>query len=109
MASIKLTPSRRVLAARRNGRLGGLATAKNSSQEFLEERARKAGEAVRENYGVEYYGHIARSHRNRKSTKKVIKEVVNEIISPPQAAPNTIENVTPLQLMQAAAKSCSGN
>lgn len=99
--------SRRVLAARRNGRLGGLATANNSTKEFLELRASKAGDANRERYGVEYYSHIARRPRKMNTVKRATKEIIETIV-PSQEIPQS-GNINTVQLMQAAAKSVSGN
>jgi len=90
--------SRRVQAARRNGRLGGLATANNHSPEFLEARASKAGTTNCERYGVGYYSHIARGPRKKTSTRQRIKEVtetISTVVTPESS---------PLQLMQEAAK-----
>lgn len=59
------TESRRSIAARENGRKGGLATAKRATQQWLHERATKGGEATRDLYSVDYYRHINQQRRVR--------------------------------------------
>jgi hypothetical protein len=87
--------SRRVLAARKNARLGGLKTASTHSAEFLEERASKAGNATRDTYGNEFYGYIARQRKpSRVAQKEVIKEITNSVKEPS----------TTTELMSAAVK-----
>lgn len=92
--------SRRVLASRKNGRLGGLKTASTHSAEFLEERASKAGNATRDTYGNEYYSFIAKQ-RNNKSSKQVQKEIIQEVTN------SVKEPSTTTELMQAAVKNLS--
>ena len=87
--------SRRVLAAKQNGRLGGLKTASTHSAEFLEERASKAGSATRDTYGNSYYSHIA---SNRKSSRQVQKEVIQSVTNSVKEPNSTVE------LMQASVK-----
>lgn len=95
----KLQPSRRALAARQNGRLGGLKTAQTQSQEFLEERATKAGLSTRTRYGIEYYRYLRNINPSKprtKTTNQKIKEVIREII------PNAETLPSPKELMKAA-------
>lgn len=90
--------SRRALAARRNGRLGGLATASTHSQEFLEQRASKAGQANRDRYGKDFYRYLAQQPRTRKTHSDIQKEIISDI------SPDIKDNPTTVELMQAAAK-----
>src|SRR5215469_7896093 len=95
----KVSP--RVLAARRNGRLGGLATANKSTPEFLEQRASKAGSVNSERYGTQFYSHIARQPRKKShSRKQIITNIVQSI------APDVTQagNISALELMQSATK-----
>lgn len=77
------TLSKRSLAARRNGRLGGIARAKNNSPEVLEEISRIAGSATRDTYGNSYYSYLAKKRPTRKSQhKNLIKEITKSNITP---------------------------
>lgn len=71
MATSAVGPSRRAQVARLNGRLGGLATARNHTPEFLERRSSKAGSANRDRYGSDYYRFLVslRKHRKKKSAE----------------------------------------
>lgn len=89
--------SKRVLASRKNGRLGGLKTASTHSAEFLEERASKAGNATRDTYGNEFYSFIA-SKRNYKPSQVIQKEVIKEVTN------SVKEPSTTAELMHAAVK-----
>lgn len=87
--------SRRSIASRKNGRLGGLATAANHSVEFLEARASKAGTATRDTYGADYYRYLAQKKPSKeKQRKELLKEITNSVSEPESTA----------SLMQAAAK-----
>lgn len=66
MATSSIGPSKRALAARQNGRLGGLATAKTHSAEFLEQRSSRAGSANRDRYGSDYYRFLVSLRKHRK-------------------------------------------
>ena len=57
--------SRRTIAARENGRKGGLATAQRATQEWLQARAAKGGQSTRDMYSVDYYRHINSQRRLR--------------------------------------------
>lgn len=95
----KLQPSRRAMAARQNGRLGGLRTAQTQSAEFLEERAAKAGSSTRDTYGIEYYRYLRSLNPSKlriKATEKL--ELVNKEI-----LPTAISTTSPKELMKAAA------
>ena len=90
--------SKRVLASRQNGRLGGLKTAQTHSAEFLEDRASKAGTSTRDTYGSGYYSFIA--SQTRKPSNKP-KELIQQIMS----TTNSItEPANTAELMEAAAK-----
>jgi hypothetical protein len=58
--------AKRVKSARENGSLGGLKTAQNHSQEWLDERARKGGKALVERYSTDYYRWINSQRRRRR-------------------------------------------
>lgn len=53
-------PSPRVIANRRNGQKGGLATAKKYGKDFCVSRSERAGQALRDMYGADYYSHIGK-------------------------------------------------
>ena len=86
--------SKRAEAARRNARLGGLKTAQTHSKDFLEERARKAGEANLLSHGREFFGHIARKSRTTINRKK--EQVIKTIL------PSGTLQTSSADLMQAA-------
>ena len=90
--------SRRVLAAKQNGRLGGLKTASTHTAEFLEARASKAGCSTRDTYGNGYFSHIA---SNRKSSKQVNKEVIHSVTGNSNSVKEPSNTV---ELMQASVK-----
>lgn len=97
---MKLTVSNRTRSARIKGRLGGLQTARNSSQEFLETRASKGGISTSTKYGTGFYSYL-RNLRPRKTTKEKIQEVVKSVI--PTRQDNNKE-LTSLELIQEASK-----
>jgi hypothetical protein len=87
--------SKRVLASRQNGRLGGLKTAKTHSAEFLEDRASKAGTSTRDTYGSGYYSFIASQTRKPSNKpKELIQQITNSVSEPANTA----------ELMEAAVK-----
>lgn len=53
-----IQPSRRLIAARENGRKGGIRRAEYFSPESLQAMARQGGIATRARYGTEFYGAI---------------------------------------------------
>jgi hypothetical protein len=61
-----VTPSKRVLANRENGRRGGLATAQKHGPEFCQARAQKAGLSVRVRYGSQYFSHIRKAFSRKR-------------------------------------------
>lgn len=65
---VQITP--RMLASRKNARLGGLATARNHDEEWRTRRAEKAGNTVLERYGIDYFKTI-RKKRKKKSTSRL--------------------------------------
>ena len=69
--------SKRVLSAREKGRKGGLATARNNSPEFLEQRASNAGSKTRDTYGIGFYRYI-RTLRGK--VKTPTEKIINSII-----------------------------
>lgn len=71
MATQTVVPSRRAAAARQNGRLGGLATARSHTPEFLEQRSSKAGTANRQRYGSDYYRFLAKLRFSQPKKKKL--------------------------------------
>lgn len=64
---VQITP--RMLASRRNARLGGLATAKNHDEEWRTRRAEKAGNTVLERYGIDYFKNIRKKRRSKKTSR----------------------------------------
>lgn len=58
-------PSKRTIANRENGRRGGLATAQNHDQSWLEARASKGGQTLVNLYSSDYFRHI-NSQRKKK-------------------------------------------
>jgi hypothetical protein len=87
--------SKRVLASRQNGRLGGLKTAQTHSAEFLEDRASKAGTSTRDTYGSGYYSFIASQTRKPSNKpKELIQQITNSVSEPANTA----------ELMDCAAK-----
>lgn len=58
--------SRRTIASRNNAAKGGLATAKNHSEEWLKERAKKGGRTLIEMYSTDYYRFINSQRRVKK-------------------------------------------
>lgn len=60
----KLTP--KVRACKENGSLGGFKTAANHTQEWLEERARKGGDALVTRYSTDYYRWINGQRRTKR-------------------------------------------
>ena|ERR1039458_3034750 len=93
--------SRRAAAARAAGRKGGLATARNTNDEFKERRSAKAGSTTRDKFGISYYRFISKLRTN-KTHKQKVEEVIRTIIPETQPLP---ENS--LDLMQAVAKQLS--
>lgn len=91
--------SKRAIAARRNGRLGGQKTARTHSPEFLEARSSKAGCSTRDRYGIDYYRFIGLKARRRTSAQVKRQAVISEIS--PKLANLTIEATT-ADLMAAA-------
>jgi hypothetical protein len=89
--------SKRALSAKERGRKGGLATARNHSQEFLEQRSAKAGEATRDRYGIGFYRYLRSLRPNKIKTprEKLIRTIV------PETEPLPANS---LDLMQAVAK-----
>lgn len=88
--------SKRALSAKEKGRKGGLATARNHDQEFLENRARLAGTSTLNKYGTGFFRHLRTlKGKNKTPTEKVIRTIIPELIPLPENS---------LQLMQAAAK-----
>jgi hypothetical protein len=88
--------SKRALSAKEKGRKGGLATARNSTPEFLEARSQKAGISTRDKYGIGFYRYLRTLRPKTKTpTEKVIRTIIPAQIKLPE---NTLE------LMQAAAK-----
>lgn len=67
-----MTKKERVARNRKIGSLGGKATAAKHSKEFLESRAEKAGTAVLQEYGREFYVNIRkmRKHYPKKYRKR---------------------------------------
>ena len=90
--------SRRTLAARENGRKGGLATARIQDEEFLEQRSTAGGNAIKDRYGSEYYSYIRTLRSKPKTTKEKIQDVIKSVIPVKEVPTNTIE------LMQMAGK-----
>lgn len=93
--------SRRALAARRNGSIGGLKTAQTQTPEFLEQRASKAGSSTRDRYGIGYYSYLAKASRKvlksiRKPSREHRQQLVNSIL------PNNDKSTTSVDLMHAA-------
>jgi len=68
-------PSPKVLAARRNGRLGGLARAKNNSKEKMAEWSSKGGFKTSETYGSDLHSHAAAQRKKVGRYSKVIVKV----------------------------------
>lgn len=58
--------SPRVLAAKENGKRGGLATAQKHGPEFIQARGGKGGQACRDRYGREFFSYIARFKKKNK-------------------------------------------
>lgn len=63
-------PSPRVLAAKENGRKGGLVTATRHGVEFLSKRGESGGQAVRDRYGRDFYKHIGQLRKVSKGWPK---------------------------------------
>jgi general stress protein YciG len=83
--------NRRALINRQNGRKGGLATAKNHSEEWLKERGRRGGITTTALYSSDYFRHLnsQRKIRNgwpqgkmRKAVAKVQEAVRNMGLAP---------------------------
>ena len=75
---------KRVLAGRMNGALGGFKTAANHSQEWLDNRAKKGGDALLERYSIEYYRWINSQRRVRRGwplgkLRKAVEPVLEEL------------------------------
>ena len=62
--------SPRVIAARINGRKGGLATALKHGADFCQARSEKAGNASKLLFGSDYYKYIASLRKNPKGWPK---------------------------------------
>ena len=54
--------------AKRRGKLGGLAAARNNPKDVLSERAAKGGVALRSLYGSAFFGFIGRLPRSKRKT-----------------------------------------
>ena len=73
--------SKRALSAKEKGRRGGLATARNSSEEFLEQRSTKGGMSTKERYGVDYFRFLQSLRKNRpRPTKERTDELLRKVI-----------------------------
>ena len=59
-------PSRRSIAARANGRKGGMATAKNHSKDWLSQRAKAGGTTTRDLYSSDFFRHAQEQRRIRR-------------------------------------------
>lgn len=66
MAESSAVSSRRSIAARANGRKGGMATAKNHSPEWLTERARSGGSTTRDLYSADFFRHAQQQRKIRR-------------------------------------------
>ena len=95
--------SKRAQTAKAKGRRGGLATARNNTPEFLEQRSLRAGEVTLGRYGSGFYKYI-RTLRTKpnKSSKEKVRDVIKSILPTADSVPET-----PLQLIEEAAKSIS--
>jgi len=71
--------SARSLAARANGRKGGLATSKNHSPEWLSERGRNGGSTTRDLYSADFFRYAQQQRKMRRGWPKgkLRKSVVN--------------------------------
>jgi hypothetical protein len=86
MADSAAVPSRRSIAARANGRKGGMATAKNHSPEWLSQRGKSGGTTTRDLYSVDFFRHAQQLRKIKRGwpqgklrTKavRVAKEAIN--------------------------------
>ena len=66
MAEQSQVPNSRSIAARANGRKGGMATAKNHSPEWLSERARSGGSTTRDLYSADFFRHAQQQRKVRR-------------------------------------------
>src|ERR1700734_4452050 len=94
--------SKRALSAKERGRKGGLATAKNATQDFLERRSSAAGSATRDKYGKGFYRYPRSKRPKTKSTREKVQEVIRTIIPTTEPIPETT-----VDLITAAAKTIS--
>jgi hypothetical protein len=62
--------SARSLAARANGRKGGLATSKNHTAEWLSERGRNAGSTTRDLYSSDFFRYAQEQRKIRRGWPK---------------------------------------
>ena len=94
--------SRRAAAAREAGRKGGLATARNTDEDFKERRSSKAGSTTRDKFGIGYYRYIQTLRPKRKSYKEKTIEIIRTILPEKEPLP-----VNSLALMEQVAKQLS--
>lgn len=92
--------SKRILSAKEKGRKGGYATARKSSQEFLEARSQKGGQSTRDSYGTEFYSYLRGlcPKKRNKSSKDKIDSVTRSVIKNGSLPKDSLE------LIQAASK-----
>lgn len=64
-AKVAVQISPRVLAAKRNGRLGGLARAKNNSKAKIRSWSSKGGNSCLAKYGSEFFSHAQSKRKTR--------------------------------------------
>ena len=74
----------KIRACKENGSLGGFKTAANHTQEWLDDRARKGGEALVERYSIDYYRWINGQRRVKRGwplgkLRKVPRAVMEEL------------------------------
>jgi len=81
-------PSRRSIAARANGRKGGMATAKNHSPEWLSQRGKSGGTTTRDLYSADFFRHAQEQRKIRRGWPQG-KMRSNKIV---QVAKQAIEN-----------------
>ena len=86
--------SRKSIAARANGRKGGVATAKNHTAEWLSARARSGGSTTRDLYSADFFRHAQEQRKIRRGwpqgkLRKAVQraqEVINNSGISPAAA-----------------------
>lgn len=94
--------SKRASVNRELGRRGGLATARNHDQEFLEARSSKAGNATKNKYGNDFYRHLASLRPvGTRSAKARVAKLIKDVIPSKQE----IKPTDTVSMMQLAAKS----